>query len=275
MNQSETIEKLSEALVKLQGKLVVVKKSEEAKTPKYTYRYADLAAVWEMCRKPLSDNGLAVVQLCHNTEVGISLETILLHSSGQWISGEMAISAVNQDPQGIGSALTYARRYALCAILGIATEDDDGEAAIPREATNGVRHPSKPVPEKSPTPPISIPTCPVHHSAMNQGKKEGEWYCPRKLDDGSWCKERVSAKPPVDEHFEEDMGNISAGESMTLAEFKAEAKVLGYDTAKKVLDAWAQMGSQYVCEKLEQWAKLYTWEKGLELLREHKEMTNA
>ncbi len=128
-NRSESIAKLAEALSKAQGQMEgAVKMSDN---PYFKSKYADLASVWEACRKPLSDNQLAVVQTTDDSVDNgrVIVETILMHASGEWISGRIALKPVKDDPQGAGSAITYARRYGLQGIVGIAPEDDDGNAA--------------------------------------------------------------------------------------------------------------------------------------------------
>lgn len=126
--QSPTISALCAALAKAQGAMEPAIKDKE--NPYFRSRYADLTGIWESIRKPLADNELSVVQ---TTRVGLDgtviLLTTLAHSSGEWIRGEYPITALKHDPQGIGSAVTYARRYALSAIAGACSEDDDGEAA--------------------------------------------------------------------------------------------------------------------------------------------------
>ena len=144
-NKSESIIKLAEALSKAQGQIKGAIK--DASNPFFKSDYSTLHAVWEACRKPLSDNGLAVVQLPTESADFVCLETILMHSSGEWISGKIQMKPVKNDPQSIGSCLTYARRYALSAIVGIAPlEDDDGEGAVGRqkEAIKEKKLPDKP-----------------------------------------------------------------------------------------------------------------------------------
>ena len=94
-------------------------------------RYADIGAVWEAVRNVLPKHGLSVVQTMRPRDDGkAAMHTMLMHVSGQWISGECVLPAPKQDPQGYGSAITYARRYSLSAILGVVSEeDDDGNAA--------------------------------------------------------------------------------------------------------------------------------------------------
>lgn len=128
MNSSEHLDKLAPALSKLQGAIPPVKR--ESANPFFKSKYASLETVWEAVRQPLEEHGFSVVQ---TTEEGdgltVTVVTTLLHSSGQWIGGKLTLKPQKPDPQGIGSAITYARRYALMSVLGIATEDDDGNHA--------------------------------------------------------------------------------------------------------------------------------------------------
>jgi len=98
--------------------------------PHYKSRYADLAACVEAVIDSLNANGIALIQNCHESDSGVIVETIFLHESGETMSaGRLHVPAQKQDPQGYGSALTYARRYSLMASCGIAPEDDDGNAS--------------------------------------------------------------------------------------------------------------------------------------------------
>jgi hypothetical protein len=96
-------------------------------------RYASLAAVMAVCRKPLASNGLSIVQLPRpSVSPGIvELETMLIHESGQYISTVWQMAPPKTDPQGLGSCLTYMRRYMVSAMLGIAQVDDDASRAQP------------------------------------------------------------------------------------------------------------------------------------------------
>lgn len=128
MNQSDQINELATALAKAQGQIEGAKK--DSANPFFKSTYADLASVWDACRRQLSSNGLSVTQCPEESESGISVETMLMHSSGQWISGRYSMPVSKVDAQAVGSAITYARRYALAAIVGIAPEDDDGNKAV-------------------------------------------------------------------------------------------------------------------------------------------------
>jgi len=130
MLKSDTIGELTKALVNVQAKIKGAKKDEV--NPFFKSKYADLSSVWEACRDLLAENGLAVIQTtsAENCQDGeIIIETILAHSSGEWIGGELLLPLAKNDPQGVGSAITYGRRYGLSAIVGICPEDDDAEIA--------------------------------------------------------------------------------------------------------------------------------------------------
>lgn len=125
MNKSESITELSKALVKFHS--VMGKVSKDAKNPFYKNKYASLSNIIEAVNKPLNDNGLSVVQMPCNE----GLTTMLVHESGEWISSTSSTPVKDEtDPQKLGSAITYARRYALGAILSLnIDEDDDGQSA--------------------------------------------------------------------------------------------------------------------------------------------------
>jgi len=98
--------------------------------PAFKSKYADLSACIEAVIDALNNEGIAMIQQTHEDTTGVTVETMFLHTSGESItSGRLHVPASKQDPQGYGSALTYARRYSLMAACGIAPEDDDGNAA--------------------------------------------------------------------------------------------------------------------------------------------------
>jgi hypothetical protein len=119
---------IATAMVKAQKEFGPALKSST--NPFFTSKYADLAACVEAVIDALNNNGIALIQKCHESDTGVNVETLLLHESGESLScGVLHVPASKQDPQGYGSALTYARRYSLMAACGIAPEDDDGNAA--------------------------------------------------------------------------------------------------------------------------------------------------
>lgn len=127
MNRSESIAKLSVALVKAHAEIGVVVKG--ASNPFFKSKYADLASVVEAVKPALLKNEIVVVQGLQDAEGGVAIETMLLHSSGEWISSTLRLPAAKEDAQGYGSACTYGRRYGLMAICGVPADDDDGNAA--------------------------------------------------------------------------------------------------------------------------------------------------
>ena len=134
MKTSDSIKELATALAKAQATMAGAKK--DSTNPHFRSKYADLASIWEACRDALTSNGIAVVQMTRATaEEAVIVETRLMHSSGEWIEGELLVPVTKADAQGFGSALTYARRYSLAAAVGVAPEDDDGAAAAAARPT--------------------------------------------------------------------------------------------------------------------------------------------
>jgi hypothetical protein len=137
MAETTTGSALARALAKAQG--VMAGASKDKTNPAFKSRYADLASVWDACREPLTSNGLAVVQLVTAADkASVTVETRLLHESGESVSSVLTMPVEKPTAQGVGSAITYARRYALSALVGVAPDDDDdGNAAsgvAPRNA---------------------------------------------------------------------------------------------------------------------------------------------
>ena len=134
--RSAQLNELFAALAKAQGEIGGAKK--DSTNPHFKSSYADLASVRDVTQEPLSKNGLAVVQWPRTVERGVEVETILGHSSGQYMSGVLWMPLSKMDAHGVGSAITYGRRYALMAVTGVAPVDDDGNAAAaPGMAASG------------------------------------------------------------------------------------------------------------------------------------------
>lgn len=138
MQRSEEINELATAMALAQGEIEGAEKDRQ--NTHFGSRYADLGSVWRACRGALSKHGLAVIQLprtVYSPEgVSVDVETLLTHKTGQWLSEVLNVPVSNGNAQGIGSTITYARRYALAAMVGVAPEDDDddGEGAVGRGA---------------------------------------------------------------------------------------------------------------------------------------------
>tara|TARA_R110000744_G_scaffold146669_2_gene259522 strand:- start:2212 stop:2763 length:552 start_codon:yes stop_codon:yes gene_type:complete len=133
MNKSESIIELSKALNKFQAECSGAKKS--ANNPFFKSKYANLEEVITCAKEPLMTNGLSVSQFPTASEGKCGVETILMHTSGEWISSVLLLACTKQDPQAYGSAITYARRYAYQSVLGIPSEDDDANAATKQKST--------------------------------------------------------------------------------------------------------------------------------------------
>ena len=137
-------------MIIVQGKLSHAKK--DSANPFFKSKYADLESVWDACRGLLAENGLAVIQLPGKTIVNtvvandkeivigeMSLTTILAHSSGEWISQQMSVPMSKIDAQGAGSCISYMRRYALAAVVGVVQADDDANAAVQSKSSNSMK----------------------------------------------------------------------------------------------------------------------------------------
>ena len=149
MNKSDTIKEIAAALSKAQGEFQNAKK--EKVNPFFGKKYADLAALWNTCRPVLSKHGLSVVQGISSNESNVTINTLLMHDSGEWIESELGLHADQPTPQKMGSAITYGRRYSLSAMLGLAAdEDDDGNEA---SKENGKKKQEKKAEKKKDPPP--------------------------------------------------------------------------------------------------------------------------
>ena len=138
---SPELGELGAALALAQAEVVGAKK--DSNNPFYKSDYADLASVWDACRKPLTAHGLSVVQMPGGADGSVDVSTLLLHKSGQWICSTCHATPKDTGPQAVGSVITYLRRYALAAVAGIAQIDDDGEGAEGHD---------KPAPKATPKP---------------------------------------------------------------------------------------------------------------------------
>ena len=127
MQKSESIKNLAAALCKAQG--VMGGAVKDKNNPFYKSSYSDMGSVIQAIKEEFATNGLSYTQFPIEDGGRIGVETILMHESGEWMANSFTVNLTKQDAQGAGSAITYARRYALQAIAGIPSEDDDGNAA--------------------------------------------------------------------------------------------------------------------------------------------------
>lgn len=184
MIKSESIGKLSLALSKAQAEIRGAIK--DAENPFYKSTYADLASVWEAIRKPMTDNELSVSQLTSWDEGAKSfvINTLITHSSGEFICGSYPLLAKDASAQAMGSATSYARRYALAAAFGVVQVDDDGEAAqkpFRAPASDSITTKQSADQRLTQHSGAQYPKCPECGTKMFPSKfKEGEFYCPNK-----------------------------------------------------------------------------------------------
>lgn len=149
-SHSEQLDQLGAAMAAAQADIEGAAKDRD--NPFFKTTYATLASVWAACKPALTKNGLSVLQFSEPGSDGtLALTTMLLHASGQYVSGTEVVRLVKDDPQGYGSAMTYARRYGLAAMVGVSPEDDDAEAATDRRPRQRQQAAPPPV---APRPPV-------------------------------------------------------------------------------------------------------------------------
>ncbi len=133
-SRSDDIAELVKALVGAQATMGMAAK--DATNPHFGSKYADLASCFAACKEPLAAHGLAVLQPVSSDGPKVTVTTLLAHVSGQWISCELTLTSDKNTPQGIGSSLSYARRYCLSSLIGLASDDDDGNLASGRQGSH-------------------------------------------------------------------------------------------------------------------------------------------
>ena len=157
MQKSESIAALAAALAKAQGEMENAGKNSV--NPHFRSKYADLAEIINTVRPVLAKHGLSVTQFPSFDGTLAHVETIIAHQSGEWMSGTTSSPVQKADPQGIGSATTYLRRYSLAAVCNLAQEDDDANASskAPKQSAKPMPVPAqaqKPVPAPVPNEPM-------------------------------------------------------------------------------------------------------------------------
>ncbi len=243
MKRSEMINEISKAMANAQGEMEPALKS--SKNPFFKSNYADLAAIMESIKVPLKKNDLSIWQDVITNEKGISVCTMVSHSSGQWIEfGPLEISLAKRDAQSVGSAITYAKRYSLSAAVGVVSDnDDDGEAAMGR---NG-KHETKNVQQLS-VDHIEQPLDMVNNKTKNINKDQWEELksmikqCTPRAQDSAWAQIHTMEIKSDDDFglMKEDvfiklkngcLGNIAQQEAKRKAE---ELKKLEQDATSKI-----------------------------------------
>lgn len=216
MITSDKLDLFSAAFSQAQGKIEQAPRTHTATVAtrsggSYSYSYTDLATVLAMCRSALAESGLAIVQSAKFEQNQVTVTTRLLHSSGQWLESDpLSLPVVSEredgkiTPQAIGSSTTYAKRYSLCSLLGIASEaDDDGNAG---SGTDAATAPKEPLPE--------CPEC-KSNKAVIVGKSEfgGGLLCWKKKDGcgHSWTTDKYPAAGETQKPEPTKAANKSSG----------------------------------------------------------------
>ena len=207
MEKSESIKEIATALSKAQGDMEIALKQAKG----YNYKFADYCTVWNCVRKPLFDNGLCVVQDAISDDQGVSVITTIMHNSGEWLSfGPLTVPIGKRDAHSTGSAISYSRRYALCAALHIVTDDDDDGAAAMKSG-----------------PPTQPPKPKVKEFTQTQMDswvfKWAEQYCLSDIEE--FCQARA-------DHFQHTL-------QMTCAELAADEKIF-----VKNIEAWLKKNAK-------------------------------
>jgi hypothetical protein len=151
-DRSESIDGIASAMSKALGDMTDVVKTQTANAGQYGYTYATLADVLGMARPVLAKHNLCVTQAAESIAAEVIIYTTVLHSSGQFLSAHPLRLPIGKTPQSVGSAISYGKRYAIMAVLGLATEDDDGQSAA---STPVVRSQSRSQPERPSTTPTA------------------------------------------------------------------------------------------------------------------------
>jgi len=216
------------ALIEAQGEMESPKKT--AMNPHFRSRYADLAGVLDACMGALRAHGLTVIQTVDTDERGDYLASELVHVGGESRTSRYPLRPVKADPQGLGSALTYARRYSVMALVGIAPEDDDGHAATNRE-----RVPDPPAPAPGGD---SCPRCGVVGSIIKGKAEYGGGYlcfkkkggCGAKFETLEEVKQAGSPLPPSPPLGPPPDGSPSGGRSGPTGSEEVIEELRGVDT---------------------------------------------
>lgn len=236
MNHSESLAKLAPAFVAAQAEIENAHKN--ASNPHFKSTYANLAEIIDTIRPTLAKHRLAVLQIPGLADGVLTMDVMLLHESGEWISGVAGSPLGKQDPQGMGSAITYTRRYSLAALCGIAQEDDDGNATVEHK------------PITAATPSEDIPYCPVCNSGMwdNRQSKtkpsQPDFKCKKKGCDGvfwpgQWPPQRVAIQRERDvlERYCVELNSLALDAKDGKAVMKAAGLVEGEGTTSLQITA--------------------------------------
>lgn len=202
MKTSETVKEISDALAKAQRVMRAAAKDSE--NPHYKSRFADLNSVWDSIREPLGSNGISVIQDVENHGEAVSVTTRLQHSSGEYFEfGPLSIPLAKIDAHGVGSGVTYGRRYALSAAVGVVSEDDDANGSVdhdrPTSAGQRVDAQDRPVSSKAGLPPC--PKCKTNKDVIVSKFGPG-FYCLKTKTKFDPVAEQAATDPEVEQYAE-------------------------------------------------------------------------
>jgi hypothetical protein len=191
MKTSENIAELAKAMSEAQRNIKPAVK--DGLNPHFRSKYTSISSVWESMREPMMSLGLTVWQDVTTQDKLVSVETRIVHSSGQWVEfGPLTMPVSKPDAQGFGSGISYAKRYALCAAIGIVSSDEDDDASSAVDRSTGEVKPSR-------HQDIQVP-----HIPLNEKQKEEIECLLSGIDDKDWI-ESMKAKAKV-----KDFADISA-----------------------------------------------------------------
>ncbi len=211
MERSESMKEIATALCKAQSMMKHAKK--DSANPFFKSHYADLASVIDAIREPFASQGLSFVQGIGDSDHGVAIETMLLHTSGEWLSSTYSVPVTKADAQGVGSAITYGRRYALAALCGVAAEDDDGNAAAKADPAPPLKDVLKQKLQES-TPPLRQDPRPANTTLLDDppstfrpaiGKQKGQLLADHDYANLEWIlkyyQEKLNDPSHVESHY--------------------------------------------------------------------------
>lgn len=232
MIHSESITQIAEALAKAQAEFPKLPKDKVAKIDtkaggQYSYRYADLASILEAIREPMAKHKLAIVQPVESGQGSVKVTTVILHGSGEYLGCEVTIP-YQGDVKALGSAITYARRYGLTSMLGLAADEDDDATAAAKSQPARESRKSAPAPSRAPA------------QEAKPAAKQAEQPAPEAEESGAGAEKRGEVVAVI--RAQEEQGLREADRELALAVCSSiigrdirSRKELSFDEARHVL----------------------------------------
>lgn len=221
MRKSTETGKIFTAIRKTQEGISCPAKNKTGNTGGRSYRYVDLPAILDAIKVPLHDNELSIIQIPIKDEQTIGIETTITHASGEWISGKLLLPVADNKAQAAGSAITYARRYAITAMLGLAADDDDdgGMASQqrppvqqPRQtaAMNKTSQPQNNAANRPVSPPVDTSLAPPRQAQPEQGEPPACGICKGPVTEAERAYSMGFYKKPYCYRCQQDMKKTEA-----------------------------------------------------------------